>query len=212
MNDLFRSTALWPAEKLINMAIDSDAHIKNSLARFSGKCIEISTGRPSFSFVVFIEADRVNLSSASSEVLNVETDASISGESTELAKLLVNNTQSPLANKQIQIRGDAQLFQDLHSTFQSLDIQWADVLHPIMGDVISNELDQLLRNFDKWRNDAGQRMKRNVNDYLVEESGLFPHPTEIEGFKNSLDELRLNVDRVGARAGRIEQLLNQVND
>lgn len=212
MSGIIGTTALWPAEKFINHALASDAHLRKNISPFVGKSLEIKSSKPNFSVTAFFDSGRISLSSASAEQLHISPDASISGEAVDLFSLLATNDRTPLANTRIKIAGDAQLVQDLYGTFQSLDIQWADFLAPIAGDVISNEVEQLVQDTRAWSADSNQRIRRNVNDYIVEEAKLAPHASEVEKFSQDLDALRLKIDRVNAKAELLYQRIDQLND
>jgi len=211
MSDLLSSTVLWPVEKLINRLLGSDRHLQEMFKQFTGECLAIQIFKPDLAITTFIEADLVSLSAASAAELNVTPDASIAGEASDLLALL-SSKETPLANTRISISGDAQLVQDIYKSFHSLDIQAADLMASLTGDVVANEAEQLAHNLSAWRKETNQRVKRSVNDYLVEESQQLPHPTEVEKFSEELDDLRLKIDRVNAKAELLYQKLDQVND
>ncbi|MDD9891534.1 MAG: SCP2 sterol-binding domain-containing protein [Gammaproteobacteria bacterium] len=211
MSELIASTIIWPAEKLVNHLLGSDPYLQEKFKQFAGKCLSVQVFKPDITVTAFLESDRISLSSANADQLNVTPDASVAGEASDLMTLLTNK-ETPLANTQITISGDAQLVQDIYTTLHSLDIQWADLMATLTGDVIAHEADQLVHDLASWSKQTNQRVKRSVNDYLVEESRQFPHPTEVEKFSMELDELRLKIDRVNAKTELLYQKLDQVND
>ncbi|NKB33391.1 MAG: hypothetical protein GKR91_09860 [Pseudomonadales bacterium] len=212
MTDLFGTAAIWPAEKFINYILNSDSHVKNQISKFAGKCLEVHIHSPNIVVTALFETDRISLSSTSAEELNIDPDGLISGEAADLVNAVTKKRQTPLANDKIRVAGDAQFVQDLYVTIQSLDIQWADFLSPVAGDVISNEVDQITNDLRAWSSEANKRLKRNLNDYIVEEARYVPHSSDVEKFNENLDALRLKIDRVNAKAELLYQRLEQVND
>lgn len=206
------SVALWSMEKVINQIIQSDRYVLNKLAPFAGRSLEIETRSPNFSIVVFFGFDRLSLSGISAELLNITPDAKVSGETKTLVNLLTKNTPQPLTNSKIAVAGDAQFMQDIFQAIQSLDIQWADHLAPFLGDTVTHETDNFVRSFSSWSQDAGKKLKRNANDYIKEEARLAPLSSDIEKFSEDLDQLRLKIDRVTAKAEYLFQRLGPVNN
>ena len=206
------SVALWSAENVINQIIQSDRYVLNKLAPFAGRSLEIETRSPNFSIVLFFGFGRLSLSGMSAEVLNVTPDAKVSGETKTLVNLLKKNKSQALTNSKIVVAGDAQFMQDIFQAIQSLDIQWGDHLTPFLGDVVTNETDNFMRNVSSWSQDASEKLKRNASDYIKEETGLAPRPSDIEKFSEDLDQLRLKIDRVTAKAEYLSQRLGLVNN
>ena len=160
----------------------------------------------------FINSDRISLNAASAEELSIKATASVSGEATELLNILASNKEAPLANLKIEIAGDAQFVQELLKAIQSLDIQWSDLATPITGDVVTNEVDELVKGLKVWSSDAKKRIKRNLNDYMIEEARYVPYVANVEKFKEDLDALRFKIDRVKAKTDLLYKRLEEVND
>jgi ubiquinone biosynthesis accessory factor UbiJ len=211
MNEIV-SAVLWPAEKIINHIIKTDTYVLNQIKPFAGKSLEIETHTPSFAVVVLFESDRISLSGMNAETLSLTPDAKVSGEAQSLMNMVTKNKSQAMANSQIAITGDAQFIQDLFQVLQSLDIQWADYLTPFMGDVATNEADNLVKDVRSWSQDANKKLKRNVNDYIKEEARLVPQPSDIDKFSDDLDQLRLKIDRVTAKAEQLFKRVEPVND
>ena len=206
MNQFLGSLALVPVEKIVNAIVDRDPHIAQQLLAFDSKCIEVISRHPHFSLCLRFEDGAIRLSAIDSETLGIEPDATIEGSAESLLGLLMKKPdQRPLADVDIEISGDATLIQDLHVTVQSLDVDWQDYLTPILGDVLSNELGEIHGNAKKWGQSAGSSMHRGVRDYLSEEARLVPSELELDSFSNRLDQLRLRIDRVTAKAELLQR-------
>jgi len=206
---MLTSLALWPAEQLLNQLIRSDEHLARQLLPFTGKCIEIRSRKPSLNIVMRIEADSVRLSGVDAHTLGISPDASIEGEASELLRLLLTDESiRPLANPELTISGDTEFFQQLYQCLHSLDLRWDDYLAPLLGDILTEQLQQAQKSTGNFVRDTGERMKRNVEDFLKEEVQLVPHEYAFEQFQHDLEALKLRLDRAEARAARIKTLVD----
>ena len=212
MTYIFGTAALWPAEEIINHLISTDSHVREQIRPFAGKSLEVKAKSPTIVATLFFESDRIRLNAASAETLNVKPSASVSGKATDLISTLVHKEETALANPNIKLTGDAHFIQELRMTIQSLDIQWSDLFAPITGDVITYEVEKLVGDLQTWGADANRRVKRNVNDYLVEEARYVPHSSAVEKFNEDLDALRFKIDRVKAKADSLYRRFEQLND
>lgn len=212
MTNLFGKAALWPAEQTINYLLSKDNHVREQIVQFVGKSLEIKVHTPTMYVTAFINSDRISLNATSAEELSIKATASVSGEATELLNILASNKEAPLANLKIEIAGDAQFVQELLKAIQSLDIQWSDLATPITGDVVTNEVDELVKGLKVWGSDAKKRIKRNLNDYMIEEARYVPYVANVEKFKEDLDALRFKIDRVKAKTDLLYKRLEEVND
>lgn len=208
MNQFLGSLALLPIEKLLNALAARDPHVARQLSRFEGKCIEVVCERPTLSLTVRFEDTLIKLSAIDSETLGVVPDASIRGNADNLLALLIKRQEDrALADDSIEVSGDATLLQDLLMALNGLDIDWQDLLAPVLGDVLSHELGELHSSANEWGKAAGSSMRRNLTDYLSEEARLVPGALEVESFSNRLDQLRLSVDRVAANTELLQRRL-----
>jgi len=191
---------LLPAEKLLNRLLTQDAHILKKLQPFTGKTLEVCSLIPTATLRINFQEQRVRLSSLDASALQLQADATVSGKASDLISLLLNPDSAPLANKALTISGDALFIQDLFSTLNSLDIDWRDLLTPIFGDILTQELGQMEAQARHWSADAKINLQRSVDEYLKEEIRLVPDTEEVARFSDALDQLKMALDRANARA------------
>lgn len=210
MNALLGSLALWPVEQLINQLLGSDPHIEQLLARFSGRCLAIEARRPGFTVTLQFNDGAVSLSGQTPEVLGIEADARLSGEAATLLQLLTLDTdRRPLANPALHVSGDVQFLQDLHHSLQHLDLDWQDMLQPILGDVMTHELGRFQGSSREFVEQTRTRLGRSLRDYLQEEARWVPAYAERSEFDAGLTQLKLGLDRAEARLARITARLHE---
>ncbi len=187
---------LLPVEKALNGLLDQDPHARGALARFRGKQLAVQTPRAGFH--LRFEEQYVRLSPWRPEALPQPVDVTIKGPASELLALLTD-PKRPMAGRGIRMEGDAELLLELQGALRSLDIQWQDLLQPILGDVISNSLGDAVAGARDWTRQAGGNIRRNLANYLQYEAGVMPSPEELAAFADRVDALRLRIDRLQAR-------------
>ncbi|MFT4862200.1 MAG: ubiquinone biosynthesis protein UbiJ [Pseudohongiellaceae bacterium] len=204
---LLTSAVTWPFERLINSVIRSDQHAVSNLRQFQGKQIEIETVSPQFNLcIVFIDSE-VRLSPFSSQELVSLSDAKVGGDASTLLGLLTAKTEDrPLANPRLTISGDAQLVQSAFKLLHSLDMRWDDWLSSFVGSVATHSLKTSADDIKRWSEDSAKAFKHDVDQYLKQETNILPCATHIEEFQERLEALRLRIDRVTARAQRLQTL------
>jgi ubiquinone biosynthesis accessory factor UbiJ len=86
------------------------------------------------------------------------------------------------------------------------DFDWVLALRPYLGDIAASRVDQFLRGFGIWREQAVQAAGRNVAEYAVHEQAMLAEPHAARAFISEVDTLREAVDRLEARLGLLESL------
>lgn len=210
---MFASLALWPIEQLLNRFIAADSHVASQLQPFAGKAIEIVSQSPDLSIVLLLDAERVRLCAGPAQRLAIKPDARIAGKATDLLALLTGDPdQRPLANPALQISGATELIQDLFRAMQALDLRWEDYLAPVIGDTLTEQSSQLHRQSSDWLRDSRQRINRNIEDYLKEETRSVPHEQAVAAFQDDLDSLKLQIDRAAAKAHLLRTRMDKLSD
>jgi ubiquinone biosynthesis protein UbiJ len=206
---ILKSLALLPVEKILNQLLRNDPYLAAQLAPFDGKTIEVQSTAPTTAICCSIDRGAIRLSSLGSEYVGLHADAVIVGRAVDLVNMLfTDNSSRALANPAISISGDAVLVQELYGTIRKLDIRWQDYLAPFLGDVITNELEQVADSSHRWSKHASASVRRNIDDYLREETNLLPDRNEVAAFGDVLDRLKLDIDRIQARARLLNDRLD----
>ena len=89
MNYAIATSILWPAEKFINLLIESDSHGKKLLASFSGKSIEIETFLPNLRLTIKFSDGSIRLIGFEKKLVSTPADVKISGDFDKLLRLLM---------------------------------------------------------------------------------------------------------------------------
>lgn len=200
---------LIPVEQLLNQLVAQDQHLCRKLQPFSDRILEVRSSSPAAVLLIRILDGKLRLGAVPAATLGRPADASISGRASDLFSLLLNSDKQALANRDIEITGDALFAQDLFNVFSDADIDWRDYLAPFLGDIATQEIGQLGKRASAWGKQASASLRRSVNDYVKEEIALVPDALEMERFNDQLDALKMALDRGEARAGLLQLRLDK---
>ncbi len=211
---------LVPFETLINRCIKQDIKLANGIARHSGKTLQLDINSPALGVLVHFYPTSVSLTfttdvwhqtaDPSGGSASNDPDGRISASSLSMLRLLLDRNEArSLVNPAIQIHGDSEFVQSVYLLFLDMEINWQEPLSQLIGDVPTHGLEQLFKNLDAFRRSAADSLKRNVDEYLHEESRLVPPHNQLTAFDRKLDSLRLRLDRLQARIQRLDQQMLQ---
>lgn len=203
---LLSTALLQPLEFVINRLLDRDPHIMKVLnAAGAGKTVTVRcTSQPRWQLTLLIGTDRIMLMSAEQEA----PDACLSGSQRALSRLLFSDDQATaLHDRDIELSGDVQLIQRLHRALSQLDLDWQDLLGPLLGDIGTRAAATGWQHSRDTVLQAADALKKNMTDFVQEEAALTPTKQQAQHFTSELDALRLRLDRLQARIQRLQQLV-----
>ncbi len=210
VNPLIGTLALTPAEEAINFLIQDDPHLADLIEPFTGKILEVETRQPAATFTVLFESGRIRLSSLEGVMTGVHPDAKVIAPASVLLSMLSADAGSRgLVNPELELSGDVEWIQALLRALHRADIQWRDLLGAILGDSLSGQLVSLVEAGSEWAGQSNPRLRRNLEDYLREEIRVIPGPHEADRFADQLHDLRLQLDRLAARAQALDERLSK---
>ena len=210
VNPLIGTLALTPAEEAINFLIQDDPHLADLIEPFTGKILEVETRQPAATFTVLFESGRIRLSSLEGVMTGVHPDAKVIAPASVLLSMLTADAGSRgLVNPELELSGDVEWIQALLRALHRADIQWRDLLGAILGDSLSGQLVSLVEAGSEWAGQSNTRLRRNLEDYLREEIRIVPGPHEADRFADQLHDLRLQLDRLAARAQALDERLSK---
>ena len=210
INPLIGTLALTPAEQAINFLIQDDPHLADLIEPFTGKSLEVEIRQPAATFTVLFESGRIRLSSLEGAMTGVNSDAKVSAPASALLSMLSADAGSRgLVNPELELSGDVEWIQALLRALHRADIQWRDLLGTTLGDGISGQLISLVEASSEWAGQSNTRLRRNLEDYLKEEIRMVPGHHETDRFADQMHDLRLQLDRVAARAQALDERLNK---
>ncbi|HSW69166.1 MAG TPA: SCP2 sterol-binding domain-containing protein [Gammaproteobacteria bacterium] len=117
------------------------------------------------------------------------------------------NQRKQFFAEDIVIEGNMELAQQVLAVFDDLEIDWEEYASRWVGDVPAYQAGRLSRKIKNFGKKIGQTFSYNLNEYLHEESNLFPAAEALQDFFQEIDELRLEVDRLEARIANLKEKL-----
>ncbi len=213
MNQFIGAMAAWPIESLLNRLLSQDDYLAQRLAGFRGKTLQIKTHGPSLVLCLLLDSERIAVKAMDEHTLLLRADATVEGSMTDLLGLLRQRGAQPaLANPAITISGDALLVRELHDTLLSLDVDWQDYMAPVAGDIVTQQLAHLAAGVRDWGSSTWTNLGRDIEDYAKQEARLVPSREQWDSATAQLDELKLQIDRVAARAALLRTRLDRLSD
>lgn len=203
MNPLLIVALSAPVEALINAVIAQDVGSQRRLAALEGKSVQLQCSKP-LAFCVYIQV--LNARLALRAIQEEPPSAGIQADAAALLGLLLGGSQSgALFSPQVQLSGDTHVVQSLHGILGGLNIDWEAHLSRLFGDVATQQMSDALAGARRWSAHTGESVRADVQEYVHEEARLLPSHTQARLFAERVDELKLALDRIQARAARLRQ-------
>jgi ubiquinone biosynthesis protein UbiJ len=205
VNSLYYSSIYALIETGLNQALSLDPGARKQIESLSGKCMSIQCQSPSFLLNILVCEQHLSVSG--NEAL--QADISIQGSASALMKLLLTGNTASLRQDGIIISGDVGLLSKFQAILQNLDIDWEYQLSKFVGDIPTQFVHDSLHSASRFAKKTQDNLQEDIDNYLHEETRLFPSGTELQNFYQSVDALRLRVDRLGARTGKLQATLSE---
>ena len=110
-----------------------------------------------------------------------------------------------LHSPEVSMDGDSAALLELAGILQSLELDWEYELSRWLGPLATQVLGSSLRDASRWSAQSLHSLRLNLADYLAEESRTLVGQHEAEARFAELDQLKLALDRLDARVGRLSQ-------
>jgi ubiquinone biosynthesis protein UbiJ len=104
----------------------------------------------------------------------------------------------------VSVSGNPVLAQDFQRLLRLAWPDWEEELARLVGDVAAHQLGSAARTLFRWGRDAGATLRRDIAEFLTEESRDLPSRHEVEEFLDAVDALRSDAERAEVRLSRLE--------
>lgn len=210
MNEMLTSTLCAPVEALINAVLKQDPASALQLQAYQGKVLRVECTSP-MRLVAYLVVEDQHISLRS--VFEEAPDAAISASAGSYTTLLMSNSQTDaLFSPAIALSGDTHLVQALHRIIGGLEIDWEGHFATVFGDIATHQLAQLAGRAKRWGKSTRETLIDDVEEYLHEEARILPSKSELAQFSTRVDELKLRLDRINARAQRLANKVSAGSD
>jgi ubiquinone biosynthesis protein UbiJ len=196
INLTFHTAAIAALETLVNKALLLDLSTKNSLTSLENHVFLFHCNDPELSLYVIPGYNEIRLCGFFEGEANTSLTGSF-GEFINLAK--ADDPANALINGNLELHGDSNALMTLQTIAKNLEIDWELPLSRLFGNVIGHQLGRGLRQSFRFGSQAIKGIKRQLDDFLVEESDLIAPNWQIEKFFRDIDQLALRTERVEAK-------------
>jgi ubiquinone biosynthesis protein UbiJ len=139
-------------------------------------------------------------------------DAVITGSLFTLAQMAGQSGESAVRDGSLELAGDAALAQSFQRLLRHARPDIEEELSGVIGDVAAHGLGELARSVTDWSREARSTLRRNLSEYLQEESRAVPTRYEADRFRGEVEAMRDDVARLEARVKRLEQNMEADRD
>ena len=120
---------------------------------------------------------------------------------------MLNNSDA-LFNGDVTVTGDATVAASMKHVLARAGIDWEEHLSAYIGDTPAHQLSRLHRGLSNWFSRSHDRVAENTGDFIQYETELVAPNSEVARFCQSVDDLRLMLDRVESRITSLERACN----
>lgn len=190
-------------QNLLNKFLHLDPESKYRIQPLQGKVVTIKLLGLNFDFQLIFHPDNIELKTSHF----LQPDTIIKGTPLTLLHMTLSKDRKSFFAEDVSIEGDLELGQAVIDLFDALDIDFEEYLSYFIGDIPSHQLGRLFNRVKNLNKRARATLFENMNEYLHEESNLFPAVEALNDFFHDVDTLRMDVDRIEAR---IQNLIVEV--
>lgn len=195
---------LAPLQAALDALVGARLRSRDQVKDLDDKVIQVTlTGLPPtdlFTLYICAEGERLVLRGSHEGV----PDAAIAGSIPAFLRALAKPGQTLPAD--IAAEGDTSLVRDLRDLLGGLQFDWEDRLSRLTGDPVAHAIGELVRRGGRAAGYAGDRLLRDVAEYLREETREVVSKREVAGFVDGVGRVRDDVERFAARVAQFEAL------
>lgn len=190
-------------EEVVNRALRLDPDTLARLAELRGKAIRLrATGDQPFEIIVLPDESGLRLTRQHDS----EPDVTLMGDIPVILRFAMRRVlPDVVAAGEVQISGDIELGQRFQRLLEQADIDWEEQFARVLGDVPAHQLGNVLRDVGGWSRQALHTLRRDVAEYLQEESRLLPPRARAGAFRHSVETLQRDLESLENRLARLRE-------
>ena len=191
------------AEEAINRLLKLDPETRTRLGELQGKIIRLRLGSAEpMEFYVLPSEAGVQLR----ETCEHPPDVTLTGDVPVFARLTLRRfVPEIVAAGEVQISGDIDLGRRFQRLLEKLDIDWEEPAARILGDVAAHQLGNAVRGAARWSRQALRTLGQDAAEYLQEESRLLPRRSRAAAFRQAVEAVREQADKLETRVARLRE-------
>lgn len=190
---------LRPIVGMANRQIRAKTPARELCRELAGRVVALRVRDTGLAMYFHVGTDSLDVRTSAAE-----PDVVITASLFTLASLAGGAGEDAIRSGSVELTGDvgvAQRFQRLLA-YGKPDLE--EELSAVVGDVAAHGIGEVARSVGRWSREARTTMRRNLSEYLQEESRVVPSRNEFEAFRDGVNVLRDDVERASARLRRLE--------
>jgi len=191
---------LAPVQAALDALVGARLRSRDQVKELADKVIQITVTGLDLSIYVCAEGERLVLRNA----YDGTPDAAIAGSIPAFLRALAK--PGATLPDDIAADGDTSLVRDLRDILSGLEFDWEDRLSKFTGDPLAHGIGELLRRGGRAVGYAGDRLLKDVAEYLRDETRDLVSKSEVAGFNDGVERMRDEVERFAARMAQVEAL------
>lgn len=193
-------------QKQINFVLSQADNHQQALAPLNGKLVGVDVS--DLELQLFLEFENNQLYILEKRPVERTPNVVISGASKDYLQTAINQAQQkPIVG--LSFNGDIGTGQQLQQLTEQLTFDWESRLADMSNDYIAYHTFKVLQQLNQWLKQTLQTKLDNTSEILIEEWRLTPSPYEVEDFIQRVQQLQWSIDRVSAKALRLQ---NQIKE
>jgi ubiquinone biosynthesis protein UbiJ len=192
-----------PFEAFLNRGLQQSEAARAQAGELEGRVLALTVEGTPFDLRLRVGGGRITVGLPD----GTAPDASIGGTPLGLARLLGQEPRSALRDGSVHLAGDVELAGQFQELLRLASPDIGQELTRLVGEPMAREIEGARRAFAEWSGATGDRLARNVAEYLQADSRMVPGSAEFADFARRVDGLVNDVERAAARIQRLEETL-----
>ena len=190
-----------PIAAALNRQIASRAQARALCARLDGRLVVLRVRDTALSAAFLLKDSGISMSAA----VDGEPDVIITGSLLALMRLAATGDEELMRSGVIDLAGDGETAASFRQLLRYARPDPEEELSRLVGDVAAHGIGEVIRGIGNWGRQSGAVIRQNIGEYLQEESRLLPGRRDIHRFREAVETLRDDVERLEARIRHLQQ-------
>jgi len=200
---VFAELLLRPFEQLLNRGLAQSTSAARLATQLEGRVLALTIEASPLDFRLAIRGGRFALSLPD----GAAPDASISGTTLGLARLLREDPQTVIRQGAVRLAGDSEMAERFRALLGFAVPDFEEELAKLFGDPLARQMGNAARGFAAWSEAAGESIARSAAEYAQHEARVTPTAGELREWASAVDALVDDVARAEARLARLGERL-----
>ena len=195
-------------EIALNRYLDMDPDTMTLMPAMTGKVIKITIREIDLPLIMRVNDNRIDVLSS----YDLDIDSEMRASVFSLMKLgMAGDASASAMSGDIEMSGDLETGRQFRDLLSKVDIDWEEILSQYTGDIVAHKIGNSMRMLADWGKKTTNSLRKDVSEYLQEESRQIPSQLEVKEFLAKVDDIRLAVDRAEARIIQLEKRIQENN-